>query len=108
MIPMIEIFGGDERIFRASDARELMTSAIQNKAVEVLTCPDGVFERIKSAASEMEYEIVVDNKLLGFKISSYVGEAAKRFLFSNCGYSVIAVDDSGKEYRISWTEEEEE
>ena len=99
-------FGNDERIFRASDARELMTGAIQNMAVGVLARPDGVFERIRNAASNMEYEIVVDSDLLGFKISSYVGEAAKRFLFSNCGYSVIAVDDSGTTYRITWTEEE--
>lgn len=103
---MIETFGNDERIFRAVDARELMTGAIQNKAVEVLSRPNGVFERIRNAASNMEYEIVVDRGLLGFKISRYVGEAAKNFLFINCGYSVIAVDDSGTTYRITWTEEE--
>ena len=103
---MIETFEGDERIFRASDARDLMTGAIQNKAVEVLTRPNGVFERIRNAASNMEYEIVVDSDLLGFKISNPVGDAAKNFLFINCGYSVIAVDDSGTTYRITWTEEE--
>lgn len=103
---MIDTFSGDERIFRASDARDLMTVAIQNMAVGVLARPDGVFERIRNAAGNMEYEIVVDSDMLGFKISSYVGEAAKKFLFSNCGYSVIAVDDSGTSYRIAWTEEE--
>lgn len=103
---MIDTFSGDERIFRASDARDLMTGAIQNMAVGVLARPDGVFERIRNAAGNMEYEIIIDSDLLGFKISSYVGEAAKRFLFSNCGYSVIAVDDSGTSYRITWTEEE--